>query len=156
MSLNSDIELYMNKMENILNVDILKKILTIININIIKKQKKLKNELNQEINKYKDVYYKDNKFLIYKNKLNNIAIRNRFNYSNNINLKLIKVKNNTINNDNNIILNDDNINNIILNNTNNIIYEKNLNNNEMNILDDNIILDNTSNIENLLIYVKYI
>ena len=149
MSLNSDIELYMNKMENILNVDILKKILTFININIIKKQKKLKNQLNQEINKYKDVYYKDNKFLIYKNKLNNIAIRNRFNYSNNINLKLIKVKNNTINND-------DNINNIILNNTNNIIYEKNLNNNEMNILDDNIILDNTSNIENLLIYVKYI
>jgi len=149
MSLNSDIELYMNKMENILNVDILKKILTIININIIKKQKILKNQLNQEINKYKDVYYKDNKFLIYKNKLNNIAIRNRFNYSNNINLKLIKVKNNTINNDNNI-------NNIILNNTNNIIYEKNLNNNEMNILDDNIILDNTSNIENLLIYVKYI
>jgi|TARA_Y100000389_G_C17394098_1_gene481561 hypothetical protein len=149
MSLNSDIELYMSKMENILNVDILKKILTIININIIKKQKILKNQLNQEINKYKDVYYKDNKFLIYKNKLNNIAIRNRFNYSNNINLKLIKVKNNTINND-------DNINNIILNNTNNIIYEKNLNNNEMNILDDNIILDNTSNIENLLIYVKYI
>lgn len=149
MSLNSNIELYMNKMENILNVDILKKILTIININIIKKQKILKNQLNQEINKYKDVYYKDNKFLIYKNKLNNIAIRNRFNYSNNINLKLIKVKNNTINND-------DNINNIILNNTNNIIYEKNLNNNEMNILDDNIILDNTSNIENLLIYVKYI
>lgn len=149
MSLNSNIELYMNKMENILNVDILKKILTIININIIKKQKILKNQLNEEINKYKDVYYKDNKFLIYKNKLNNIAIRNRFNYSNNINLKLIKVKNNTINND-------DNINNIILNNTNNIIYEKNLNNNEMNILDDNIILDNTSNIENLLIYVKYI
>ena len=149
MSLNSDIELYMNKMENILNVDILKKILKFININIIKKQKKLKNQLNQEINKYKDVYYKDNKFLIYKNKLNNIAIRNRFNYSNNINLKLIKVKNNTINND-------DNINNIILNNNNNIIYEKNLNNNEMNILDDNIILDNTSNIENLLIYVKYI
>lgn len=149
MSLNSDIELYMSKMENILNVDILKKILTIININIIKKQKILKNQLNQEINKYKDVYYKDNKFLIYKNKLNNIAIRNRFNYSNNINLKLIKVKNNTINND-------DDINNIILNNTNNIIYEKNLNNNEMNILDDNIILNNTSNIENLLIYVKYI
>ena len=149
MSLNSDIELYMKKMENILNVDIFKKILTIINIDIIKKQKILKNELNQEINKYMDVYYKDNKFLIYKNKLNNIAIRNRFKNSNNINLKLIKIKNNTINNN-------DNNNNIILNNTNNIIYEKNLNNNEMNILDDNILLDNTSNIENILIYVKYI
>ena len=30
MSLNSEIELYMNKMESILNIDVIKKILTIL------------------------------------------------------------------------------------------------------------------------------
>ena len=53
---NSNIDMYFDKMENILNLDIIKKILIIINIDIIKKQKKLKNILNEEINEYKDIY----------------------------------------------------------------------------------------------------
>jgi hypothetical protein len=151
MSLNSEIELYMNKMESILNIDVIKKILTILNLNIIKQQKKLKYELNTEISAFKDIFYKDKKFIIYKNKSNNIAIKNRFTNINNVNLKLIKVKNNIDNIDNN------NINNIILNNSSNIIYEKILNINEINnITNDNIILENTSNIDNISIHVKYI
>ncbi len=39
---NSNIDMYFDKMENILNLDMIKKILTIINIEIIKKQKNLK------------------------------------------------------------------------------------------------------------------
>tara|TARA_B100001142_G_scaffold324033_1_gene375101 strand:+ start:151 stop:606 length:456 start_codon:yes stop_codon:yes gene_type:complete len=151
MQLNSEIELYMNKMETILNIDIIKKILTIINLDIIKRQKKLKYQLNTEITVYKDIFYKDKKYLIYKNKSNNIAIKNRFKNMKNINLKLIKVDNNIQNIDN------ININNIILNNSSNIIFEKNLNINEIEtITDDNIILENTSNINNISIFVKYI
>ena len=97
-------------MEKILNKDVLKKILTIINIDIIKKQKEFKYELNKELNKYKDIYYMDKRYLIYKNNLNNIAIRNRNNI-NKTNIKLIKVENNnSLDNINNIILN----NNIII------------------------------------------
>jgi len=132
----------MDKMEKILNKDVLKKILTIINIDIIKKQKEFKYELNKELNKYKDIYYMDKRYLIYKNNLNNIAIRNRNNI-NKTNVKLIKVENN-----NSL----DNINNIILNNSNNIILETDI----INIKDDNIIIKNTSNINNIKIHVKYI
>ena len=55
---NSNIDIYFDKMEKILNLDMIKKILIIINIDIIKTQK-LKNILNEEINEYKDIYYKD-------------------------------------------------------------------------------------------------
>lgn len=137
--MNLNIELYLNLMENILNKDILKKILTFINIEIINKQKKLKKLLNYEINKYRDIYYKDNKYLIYKNNLNNIAINN-INKNKNINYKLIKINNNASHNV---------INNYIINNSNNLIFENN------NINNDIILLENTSNI-NIQIHVKYI
>lgn len=150
MSLNSEIELYMDKMEKILNNDdMIKKILLIINLDIIKTQKKKKYELNKEIKKFEDIYYKDKRYIIYKNKLNNIAIKNRSNNNNSINLKLIKLENNNINTHD--------INNVILNNINNIIYEKNININDMNnAIDDNIILKNSSNIDNVVIHVKYV
>ena len=150
MSLNSEIELYMDKMEKILNNDdMIKKILLIINLDIIKTQKKKKYELNKEIKKFEDIYYKDKRYIIYKNKLNNIARKNRSNNNNSINLKLIKLENNNINTHD--------INNVILNNINNIIYEKNININDMNnAIDDNIILKNSSNIDNVVIHVKYV
>ena len=50
---NNDIDIYLDKMDNILNLDMIKKILNIINIQIIKNQKKLKHILNEDINEYK-------------------------------------------------------------------------------------------------------
>ena len=52
---NNDIHIYLDKMENILNLDMIKKILNIINIQIIKNQKKLKHILNEEINEWMNV-----------------------------------------------------------------------------------------------------
>ena len=142
----------MDKIEKILNNDMIKKILLMINLDIIKIQKRKKYELNKEIKKFEDIYYKDKRYIIYKNKLNNIAIKNRSNNNNNnnnINLKLIKVENNNIN--------INNINNVILNNINNIIYEKKININDINnAIDDNILLKNSSNIDNVVIHVKYV
>lgn len=114
---------YFDKMFEILNEDIVKKIMLYINIDIIKKQKKLKKILNNEINEYKNVFYNDKNYLIYRNLDNNLILKNKKN--NLSNYKLIKLNNNTsnydfdINNTSNIIINNDS--NIIMNNLNNNI-----------------------------------
>ena len=74
---NTDICNYCNKMEQILNNDIIKKILSIININIIKKQKKLKYKLNEEIIEYKDLYYKDKNYIIFRNKFDDLVLKKK-------------------------------------------------------------------------------
>tara|TARA_B110000858_G_scaffold180449_1_gene218037 strand:- start:1185 stop:1547 length:363 start_codon:yes stop_codon:yes gene_type:complete len=120
-------------MEIILNYDIIKKILTIININIIKKQKILKYELNKEIIQYKDIYYKDKNYIIYRNEFDNLIIKKK-----NI---LIKSKYNFFKLENSLE-NIDNSSNIILNN---------------NILNNsNIIMNNISNTSNFKLVVKYL
>ncbi len=91
MNINSNIsviDLYFNKMENILNNDLIHKILTYINIQIIKKQKFFKNILNAEIIKYKNIYYNDTNFLIYRNN-NNILLNNK-NKKKNLIINLLK------------------------------------------------------------------
>jgi hypothetical protein len=114
---------YFDKMFEILNEDIVKKIMLYINIDIIKKQKKLKKILNNEIEEYKNVFYNDKNYLIYRNLDNNLILKNKKN--NLSNYKLIKLNNNTsnydfdINNTSNIIINNDS--NIIMNNLNNNI-----------------------------------
>ena len=74
---NNDIDIYLDKMENILNLDMIKKILNIINIQIIKNQKKLKHILNEEINEYKDIYYKDKNYIIFKNKYDHLILKKK-------------------------------------------------------------------------------
>ena len=114
---------YFDKMFEILNEDIVKKIMLYINIDIIKKQKKLKKILNNEIEEYKNVFYNDKNYLIYRDLDNNLILKNKKN--NLSNYKLIKLNNNTsnydfdINNTSNIIINNDS--NIIMNNLNNNI-----------------------------------
>ena len=114
---------YFDKMFEILNEDIVKKIMLYINIDIIKKQKKLTKILNNEIEEYKNVFYNDKNYLIYRNLDNNLILKNKKN--NLSNYKLIKLNNNTsnydfdINNTSNIIINNDS--NIIMNNLNNNI-----------------------------------
>jgi len=112
---------YFDKMFEILNEDIVKKIILYINIDIIKKQKKLKKELNNQIKEYKNVFYNDKNYLIYRNLDNNLILKNKKN--NLSNYKLVKLNNNSsnydydINNTSNIIINNDS--NIIMNNLNN-------------------------------------
>jgi len=89
---NNDIEIYLNKMENILNNDIIKKILTIINIDIINKQKKLKFTLNKEIKEYRDIYYKDKNYIIFRNEYDNLILKKRNNFVKN-NYKFFKLNN---------------------------------------------------------------
>jgi hypothetical protein len=113
---------YFDKMFEILNEDIVKKIILYINIDIIKKQKKLKKELNNQIKEYKNVFYNDKNYLIYRNLDNNLILKNKKN--NLSNYKLIKLNNNTSNYDFDI----NNTSNIIINNNSNIIMN-NLNNN---------------------------
>lgn len=72
---NNNIDIYFDKMENILNNDMIKKILNIINIDIIKKQKKLKQILNEEINEYREIYYKDKNYIIFRNKYDNLILK---------------------------------------------------------------------------------
>ena len=113
---------YFDKMFEILNEDIVKKIILYINIDIIKKQKKLKKELNIQIKEYKNVFYNDKNYLIYRNLDNNLILKNKKN--NLSNYKLIKLNNNTSNYD----FDTNNTSNIIINNDSNIIMN-NLNNN---------------------------
>lgn len=68
---------YFDKMFEILNEDIVKKIILYINIDIIKKQKKLKKELNIQIKEYKNVFYNDKNYLIYRNLDNNLILKNK-------------------------------------------------------------------------------
>lgn len=128
---NSNIDIYFDKMENILNLDMIKKILIIINIDIIKKQKKLKNILNEEINEYKDIYYKDKNYMIFKNKYDNLILKKR-NILLNSKYDFFKLDNSQSNIDYSS--------NYILNNTNN----------------SNIIMNNISNSSNFKIIVKYV
>lgn len=129
---NHDIDMYFDKMENFLNLDMIKKILTIINIEIIKKQKKLKNILNEEINEYKDIYYKDKNYMIFKNKYDNLILKKRNNIFNS-KYNFLKLDNyqDHIDYSSNIILN---------NYTNN----------------SNVIMNNISNSSNFKIIVKYL
>ena len=113
---------YFDKMFEILNEDIVKKIILYINIDIIKKQKKLKKELNNQIKEYKNVFFNDKNYLIYRNLDNNLILKNKKN--NLSNYKLIKLNNNTSNYD----FDTNNTSNIIINNDSNIIIN-NLNNN---------------------------
>ena len=113
---------YFDKMFEILNEDIVKKIMLYINIDIIKKQKKLKKILNNEIEEYKNVFYNDKNYLIYRNLDNNLILKNKKN--NLSNYKLIKLNKNTSNYD----FDNNNTSNIIINNDSNIIMN-NLNNN---------------------------
>lgn len=124
---NNDIEIYLNKMENILNIDIIKKILTIINIDIINKQKKLKFTLNKEIKEYRDIYYKDKNYIIFRNEYDNLILKKRNNFVKN-NYKFFK-------------LNDlDNLD----SSSNYIIHSSNL------------IMNNISNSSNFKLIVKYV
>lgn len=134
----SNIELYLDKMKELLNSDILRKILTYINIDIIKKQKLLKNELNNEIKEYNNIYFNNLDYIVYRNMKNNLIIKNKRNK--NTKYKLIKTKNNNIDDLNNI----NNLSNLV--NSNLIISNERL-------IDENILL-NTSN--NIKIIVKYI
>lgn len=129
---NSNIDMYFDKMENILNLDMIKKILTIINIEIIKKQKKLKNILNEEINEYKDIYYKDKNYIVFRNKYDNLILK-KINNIFNFKYKFFKLDNyqHHIDYSSNIILN---------NYTNN----------------SNVIMNNISNSSNFKIIVKYL
>ena len=113
---------YFDKMFEILNEDIVKKIILYINIDIIKKQKKLKKELNIQIKEYKNVFYNDKNYLIYRNLDNNLILKNKKN--NLSNYKLIKLNKNTSNYD----FDNNNTSNIIINNDSNIIMN-NINNN---------------------------
>jgi hypothetical protein len=126
---NNDIDTYIDKMENILNLDIIKKILNIINIHIIKKQKKLKYILNEEINEYKDIYYKDKNYIIFRNKYDNLILKKK-NLILNSKYNFFKLEN--IDSSSNFILN------------NNIINSS------------NIIMNNISNSSNFKIIVKYL
>ena len=128
---NSNIDMYFDKMENILNLDIIKKILIIINIDIIKKQKKLKNILNEEINEYKDIYYKDKNYMIFRNKYDNLILKKKNNILNS-KYDFLKLDNSQPNIDYSS--------NYILNNTNN----------------SNVIMNNISNSSNFKIIVKYL
>ena len=128
---NSNIDIYFDKMEKILNLDMIKKILIIINIDIIKTQKKLKNILNEEINEYKDIYYKDKNYMIFKNKYDNLILKKR-NILLNSKYDFFKLDNSQSNIDYSS--------NYILNNTNN----------------SNIIMNNISNSSNFKIIVKYV
>tara|TARA_Y100000389_G_scaffold191910_1_gene218778 strand:+ start:389 stop:823 length:435 start_codon:yes stop_codon:yes gene_type:complete len=142
----SNIDLYFDKMDKILNCDIILKIFNIINIQIIKKQKILKNKLNYDILLHKNIFYNDKNMLIYKNNAN-IQIKNKTNY-NKFSYKLLKVDNNYIVNSNILF---DNSNNLILdNNSSNILLDNNIYLNNDNILFDNI------NGCNIKIIVKYI
>jgi hypothetical protein len=134
----SNIELYLDKMKELLNSDILRKILTYINIDIIKKQKLLKNELNKEIKEYNNIYFNNLDYIVYRNMKNNLIIKNKRNK--NTKYKLIKTKNNNI----------DDLNNI--NDLSNLVNSNLIISNEQ-LIDENILL-NTSN--NIKIIVKYI
>ena len=126
---NNNIYTYIDKMENILNLYIIKKILNIINIHIIKKQKKLKYILNEEINEYKDIYYKDKNYIIFRNKYDNLILKKK-NLILNSKYNFFKLEN--IDSSSNFILN------------NNIINSS------------NIIMNNISNSSNFKIIVKYL
>lgn len=134
----SNIELYLDKMKELLNSDILRKILTYINIDIIKKQKLFKNELNKEIKEYNNIYFNNLDYIVYRNMKNNLIIKNKRNK--NTKYKLIKTKNNNI----------DDLNNI--NDLSNLVNSNLIISNEQ-LIDENILL-NTSN--NIKIIVKYI
>lgn len=127
---NTDICNYCNKMEQILNNDMIKKILSIININIIKKQKKLKYKLNEEIIEYKDLYYKDKNYIIFRNKFDDLVLKKKniyIDYKYNF-LKLANYNEKS----------------------SNIILHNNIINNS------NIIMSNLSNSSNFKIVVKYL
>tara|TARA_B000000477_G_C6095050_1_gene229492 strand:- start:2390 stop:2788 length:399 start_codon:yes stop_codon:yes gene_type:complete len=126
---NNDIHIYLDKMENILNLDMIKKILNIINIQIIKNQKKLKHILNEEINEYKDIYYKDKNYIIFKNKYDNLILKKK-NTLLNSKYNFFKLENS--------LENIDSSSNFILNNN------------------SNIIMNNISNSSNFKIIVKYL
>ena len=130
----SNINLYLNKMIDILNQDILKKILTYINIDIIKKQKILKNELNRYIKEYDKIFFNNLDYIVYRNIKNNLIIKNK--KKKNTKYKFIK----TINNNTDV----DNLSYLL--NSNLIIRDEDL-------IDENILL-NTSN--NIKIIVKYV
>ena len=134
----SNIEFYLDKMKELLNSDILIKILTYINIDIIKKQKLLKNELNNEIKEYNNIYFNNLDYIVYRNMKNNLIIKNKRNK--NTKYKLIKTKNKNI----------DDLNNI--NDLSNLVNSNLIISNEQ-LIDKNILL-NTSN--NIKIIVKYI
>lgn len=63
-------------MADMLNPDLIKSIITIINIDIIKKQKRLKRQLMLDIKKLFNIYYYDNNFLMYLNENNQIVLQN--------------------------------------------------------------------------------
>lgn len=125
---NLSIDIYFDKMEKILNLDMIKKILTIINISIIKNQKYLKLQLNDEIREYKDLYYKDKNYIIFKNKHDNL---------------ILKKKNSFLNSKYNFFKLDNTVNNIHL--TSNIVLNS-----------SNVIMNNISNSSNFKIIVKYL
>jgi hypothetical protein len=78
--MNHDIESFLHIMQEILPMDIIKHIVTLIcidsNIAIIKKQKQLKIKLNHDIIKLFNTYYYDNNFLLYRNEHNQFILEN--------------------------------------------------------------------------------
>jgi len=76
----NDIDSFLNMMENMLSVDLLKHIISMAcldkNLSIIKKQKKLKYKLNRDVIKLFNTYYYDNNFLLYRNERNQFILEN--------------------------------------------------------------------------------
>jgi len=69
-------DVFIKMMADMLNPDLIKSIITIINIDIIKKQKRLKRQLMLDIKKLFNIYYYDNNFLMYLNENNQIVLQN--------------------------------------------------------------------------------
>ena len=76
----NDIDSFLNMMENMLSVDLLKHIVSMVcldkNLSIIKKQKELKYKLNKDVIKLFNTYYYDNNFLLYRNERNQFILEN--------------------------------------------------------------------------------
>jgi hypothetical protein len=101
-----NIDNYINTMINMLSNDLIKDIINIIykdyNLKIIKKQKRLKYILNKDIINFHNIYYYDNKYMIYRNENNQVLLKNLIsNQMNNISLYNVSSSNIIINNNHN-------------------------------------------------------
>ncbi len=114
-----DINSFLNMMENILSYDIIKDIINIIykdfNISIVKRQKLLKYQLNKDIIRFHNTYYYDKNYLIYKNNLNQMVLKQKKSNT----LHKISLYSDS-DNSSNLILNDNNDEIILFTNQNNI------------------------------------
>lgn len=80
MYMNTDIDIFIDKMTTTLNYDLTQFIISMIykeyNAKIILKQKKLKIQLNKNILSVFNTYYHDNSIMIYRNSQNQMVLKN--------------------------------------------------------------------------------